>query len=155
MLMLSNVLSEQYGLTNPVLTPAPRGFVAETYYVDSDEGRHFAKLVKISDASESIDHSLPVLHELHRLGVERINYPILTVDGQYRVMLGSKLLVLFNYVKGKWVFDYPFEPYARLLGQIHRRSDRIQTPLVRTTFDLPFREVLLRHLERVWTEQFA
>jgi hypothetical protein len=67
--MLTNALSEQYGLTNVMLTPAPRGFVAETYYMDADEGQYFAKLVKLSQDSESIKRSLPVLKELRQLAV--------------------------------------------------------------------------------------
>src|SRR4030095_12068776 len=116
--MLTHALVEKYGLSNIRLTPAPRGFVAETYYVDSASGRYFAKLVKLSPQSERVERSLPLLDELRRLGIEQITYPILTTDGQWSVRLDSQLLVLFNYIEGRWVFDFPLEPYVQLLGCI-------------------------------------
>jgi Ser/Thr protein kinase RdoA (MazF antagonist) len=152
--MLTQVLSEQYGLTNPTVTPAPRGFIAETYYIDTHQGRCFAKLVKISRDSETISASLPVLLELRQLGIERINTPIPAQDGRLSTIADGKMLVLFNYVAGQWTLDYPFEPYVRLLGQIHQLSDRIQTPLARAAFDLPFRDELLAHLDQMWTGCF-
>src|SRR5262245_43055105 len=110
--MLTQVLAEKYGLSNIRLTPAPRGFVDETYYVDTDSGRYFAKLVKLSPHSEKIERTLPVLHELRQLGVEQITYPILTTDGQWSTRLDGQLLVLFNYIEGRWIFDFPLEPYV-------------------------------------------
>jgi spectinomycin phosphotransferase len=153
--MLDQFLAEQYGFGKVTLTPAPRGFIAETYYVDTDSGRYFAKLVKVSRDSQIVEQSLPVLHELHQLGVDHIIYPILTTGGQFSVEIDGKILALFNHVPGEWVFDYPFELYLRLLGQIHQISERIQTPLTREDFSLPFRDELLTALEQVWSGTYA
>jgi Ser/Thr protein kinase RdoA (MazF antagonist) len=152
--MLLQVLSEQYGLVHPTVTPAPRGFVAETYYVDTHQERYFVKLVKISRDSESITQSLPILLELRRLGIERINAPIVTLDGRYSTVSDGKMLALFTYAEGWWTLDYPLALYVQVLGEIHQLSDRIQTPVVRAAFDLPYRDDLLAHLDSMWTGQF-
>ena len=93
---LTNVLVDKYGFNEPILTPAPRGFVAETYYVDMENGRYFAKLVKVVPNAETPEPSLPVLRELHRMGITNITYPIETLDGRLFVRLGDKMLVVFN-----------------------------------------------------------
>lgn len=152
--MLTDVLAERYGLSNIILAPAPRGFVAETYYVDADTRRYFAKIVKTSPDSECIQRSLPVMLELRQLGIERITYPIPTTDGQYSVHLDGKILVLFNYIEGHGVDDYPLEPYVQLLAQVHQVSDRIQAPLLRETFDISFKSDLLAQLDWLWTGKF-
>lgn len=154
-MMLNDVLTKKYGLTNVVLTDAPRGFIAETFYVDSDSGRHFAKIIKTSRDSDILEQSLPVLRELHQLGIDHIIYPILTRDGQLSVALDGKILALFNCVEGEWRFDFPFEPYVHLLGEIHTISDRIQTPLAREIFDSPYQDALWDGLNRLWAGTFT
>jgi Ser/Thr protein kinase RdoA (MazF antagonist) len=153
--MLDKLIAENYGLTNVKIAPAPRGFVAETYYVDSDCGHYFAKLVKPSFDALTIAPSLPVLRELRQLGIEEITYPIPMQDGQLSLPLNGGLFVLFNHVPGQWVFDFPLEPYVRLLADIHRLSNRIQTPLARETYELGLIPDLLAFCERLWTETFT
>ncbi|MBK8030202.1 MAG: hypothetical protein IPK17_12000 [Chloroflexi bacterium] len=70
--MLDQFIAANYGLTNVRLTPAPRGFVAETYYVDSDSGRYFAKLVRPPFDVPTLAPTLPVLRELRQLGIAQI-----------------------------------------------------------------------------------
>ncbi|HEX3049279.1 MAG TPA: aminoglycoside phosphotransferase family protein [Aggregatilineaceae bacterium] len=152
--MLDRILVERYGLADVRLSPAPHGFVAETYYVDSASGRYFAKFVKPSLGAVTIAPSLPLLRELKQLGVDQITYPIPTTDGQLSVPLGGALFILFNCVAGDWVFDYPFEPYIRLLAEIHHLSDRIQSPLLRETYELAFMDDLRAYCKRLWTGAF-
>lgn len=152
--MLDQFIAANYGLMHVRLTPAPRGFVAETYYVDSDSGRYFAKLVRPPFDVPTLAPTLPVLRELRQLGIAQITYPIPALDGRLSLDLNGGLLVLFNYVAGEWVFDFPFEPYVRLLASIHGLSDQIQTPLPRETFELTFMNDLLAVCERLWTDTF-
>jgi Ser/Thr protein kinase RdoA (MazF antagonist) len=152
--MLEQLLTEQYGLTNVSLTPAPRGFVAETYYVDSDSGHYFAKLVKPSLDAVTIEPTLPLLQELRHLGVEQITYPIPTISGQLSFPLDGGLFVLFNRIDGQWVFDFPLEPYVALLAEIHSLSDQIQSPLPRETYEMRFIPDLMAFCERLWTKRF-
>ncbi|MBL8118218.1 MAG: phosphotransferase [Anaerolineae bacterium] len=152
--MLNPIISLNYGLANVHLSPAPRGFVAETYYVDSDSGRYFAKILKSPLDIQSVLASLPVLHELHQMGIEQITYPILTRDGQFSISLDNRLLVLFNYIEGDWIFDFPFEPYVELLARIHQLSDQIQTPLPHETYDLWFMDDLHAFCQKLWNGSF-
>lgn len=153
--MLDQFIAANYGLTHVRLTPAPRGFVAETYYVDSDSGRYFAKLVRPPFDVPTLVPTLPVLRELRQLGIEQIIYPIPTLTGQLSLAFDGGTFILFNRVEGAWVFDFPFEPYVRLLASIHGLSDQIKTPLPRETFELTFMNDLLAVCERLWTGTFA
>ncbi|MEO8609161.1 MAG: phosphotransferase [Chloroflexota bacterium] len=152
--MLARILSENYGLADVLLTPAPRGFVAETYYVDSESGRYFAKLVKISRDSEILEQSLPVLLALRKLGIEVINYPISTLDGRLSLPVGNQLLVLFNYIAGQTDDHFPLEPYVKVLAQVHELSNQIRVPLPSETFDLEFKNDLIEQLHRLGAGTF-
>jgi spectinomycin phosphotransferase len=152
--MLARALVEHYGLADVTLTPAPRGFVAETYYVDSGSGRYFAKLVKIGHDSEILEQSLPVLQALRQLGVEAINYPIPNRDGCLSVVVGVQILVLFNSIAGQTNDHFPLEPYVKVLAQVHQLSDQIQVTLPSETFDLEFKNDLMPQLERLRTGIF-
>ena len=152
--MLTHILGEHYGLADVTLTPAPRGFVAETYYVDSQSGRYFAKLVKMSHDSEILEQSLPVLQALRRLGVEAINYPIPTSDGRLSVPMDGQILVVFNYIAGQTDDHFPLEPYVKVLAQVHQLSDQIKVSLPSETFDLEFKNDLMNQLHHLSTDTF-
>ena len=52
------------------------------------------------------------------------------------------------------MFDFPLEPYVKLLATVHQLSSRIESPLPVEQFDLPFKGDLLAGLERLWSESF-
>jgi Ser/Thr protein kinase RdoA (MazF antagonist) len=158
---LAHVLAAEYGIRDATLTLAPRGSVSETYYVDTGNGRYFAKIAKLSQYTEYIERTLPALLELHRLGIEQISYPIPTTDGRLSVRADDLIFVMLNCVEGRWEWRYPtttpaypFEPYVRLLARVHQLSSQVNVPLVRETFDLSYKRYLLPHLDQLQTGTF-
>lgn len=145
-----HLLEVHYGLAKPKLSPAARGFVAETYIVENKGRKYFAKVLESNRYSENVRESLPILKELYALGIANINYPVETKEKGLHVQFNSKILILFNFIDGEWTFDYEFEKYVSLLADIHLRTPEIKLPLKKETFNLPFLEDLekeLIHLE--------
>ncbi len=152
--MLANLLSEKYALPNAVLTPAPRGFIAKTYYIAAGSMRYFAKIVARPADADAMVQSLPVLQMLRQSGMNNIPVPIPTVDGNLSVAFDGKTLALFNHVTGQHAYDFPLAPYVRLLAQVHAFSEPIPPSLARETFTIAFKNDLLQLLQRVWTGEF-
>jgi Ser/Thr protein kinase RdoA (MazF antagonist) len=143
---LKEIISRNYGFKITNITPGPRGFVAETYIIDTSNERYFAKVVKISRYSENIEAGLPALIELHEAGFDQISYPIATIDQQLSVKFDGSILTLYNFIEGEWTFDYDFEAYVALMAKIHQTT--IRTPLIREAFDItPVMNALRRELD--------
>jgi len=98
-LKLKNILSENFDISIRSIKNAPRQFVAKTYVIEANSGeKYFCKVIDKSLFIPSMIKSLPVLQNIHQLGFERINYPLLTKLGGLYVMHNSALVVLFNYI---------------------------------------------------------
>lgn len=150
--MLAETLTARYGLREPLLTPAPRGFVAETYYATADTARYFVKIVARPADADRLRRSLPVLQALHRHGVTHIPAPVPTLDGRLSIPYDNRLLALFSHVNGQQSFDFPLAPYAHLLAQCHAYPCSAALP--RETFVVSFKDELLQNLERAWSGRF-
>lgn len=75
---LDAILNE-YGFSGLQVLKAPRQFVAETYILkDADDRMYFCKIVDKPMFVPKIVGGLPVLEEMRRRGLTRINYPIRT-----------------------------------------------------------------------------
>lgn len=146
---IKDVLVSSYGLLSPGLSVAPRGFVAETYIVESIGKRFFAKIVPISRYSENLVSSLPALRELQTLGIRNISCPIPTTNGQLTVESEKKVLVLFKFISGEWTMDFNLNQYADLIGSIHAKTTKVQSALKREDFAVPFVQDLKRHVVEV------
>lgn len=138
---LTETLEPAYDLTDITLTPAPRGFVAETYTVDCmDQGRparYFVKWTRMQPRyTQNLTEALPVLLALHQLGFDRISYPIQTRSGALSVQPPQGgTLVLYNYIDARWTFEYRFADYVDLLGRIHAVTPQIEVPIRREDFE--------------------
>jgi hypothetical protein len=136
---LTKVLEEAYGLSNVTLTPALRGFVAETYTVNTDDPdtRYFVKWTRMQPRyTQNLIESLPVLLALHRLGFDRISYPIPAVSGGLSVSPPQGgTLVLYNHIDARWTFEYSFADYVDLLSRIHAVTSEVKLPVKREDFE--------------------
>ncbi|MBZ0297468.1 MAG: aminoglycoside phosphotransferase family protein [Anaerolineae bacterium] len=145
---LAAVLAEHYHLHEVTLTPAARGFVAETYIVQAGEQRYFAKHSRTGRYSRHLSAALPALRELHAQGIDHISYPIPTTDGRLLLTVDERPFFLLNSIAGEWTFDYPFAGYVDLLAQVHRAQ--VQPTPHMEDFSLPFRPSLLAYLDQLW-----
>ena len=99
---LREVLVRDYGIEPISIVDAPRGFVAETYTAAAADGRrYFAKVISPRWDLTEMMCGLPVLEELHALGIDTISRPIRTQAGQLTTKLGESTLILFDYVEGR------------------------------------------------------
>ncbi len=90
-----DVISTTYGLCDVRVEFASRGFVAETYVVQS-AGRpaYFCKIIDKALWIPKVIATLPVLDAIHVTGFERASYPIKTVDGNLHVLVADTLIVV-------------------------------------------------------------
>lgn len=138
---LTDMLEQAYGLRNMTLTPALRGFVAETYRVDCiDNGqpaRYFVKWTRMQPRyTRNLIEALPVLLALHELGFDRISYPIPTLAGALSVRPSQGgMLALYNYIDARWTFEYTFGDYIDLLSRIHAATPQVKIPIRREDFE--------------------
>lgn len=146
---LGEVLQRAYGITPASVVDAPRGFVAETFDVRATDGRrYFAKLLPLWADPVAALGSLPVLEELHALGIETVSRPVRLPNGGLSAELHERPLIVFDFVAGRSgrTLDYDFEEYVALLTRIHQATALITSPLPHETFLLPW----ATHFERMF-----
>jgi spectinomycin phosphotransferase len=155
--LLDSVLATHYGLTDVHIQPAPRGSVAETYTVrlpasaGAESLRYFAKFIPISRYSANLEASLPVLVELHRLGVTKLNIPTPTLDGKLSITLEAHVFVLLSYIDGISTFEYDFAQFVAGLAHVHSVTPQVQSPIKREGFGIAVKDDLFARLNQVWT----
>ncbi|GAB4284938.1 MAG: hypothetical protein Kow0081_2460 [Candidatus Dojkabacteria bacterium] len=134
------ILRNNWELSSPELKEAPRGFVAETYNVSDLGDRYFLKIIDSrSRYAVHIKLILPALAELYEKGIQFINYPIPTINGDYYVIDGEHLFVLFNYISGQSGFDYSKKEYAKRLKILHDfDADSIDASVPKENFEVNF-----------------
>lgn len=135
-------IAEVYGLTLANVSPAPRGFVAETHVLEDTRGkRYFCKLVRKPSFIQEIVASLPALAALHRAGMRQVNYPIATLDGPYHLMFNGTLIVLYNHIEAQQSYDYDLFTFGRLTAEIHKLTPQIATTPPEQTIAYRFQRV--------------
>src|SRR5262249_5574120 len=96
--VLDEVLGERYGLAVVRCEPGPRGWTGETYSVTTAEGeRLFVKVFPRDRLPPTVEPALPVLAEMHRLGLRNISHPLPTISGALSDWLGDDMLVVYEY----------------------------------------------------------
>ncbi len=147
---LRAILHEYYGLDAPHIEPAPRGFVAETYRVRGAGADYFAKIIKFSRYSAFLKTSLPILRELHRLGMTQLTTPVPARDGRLAIEVDGHVVALFEWIDEDADADYPFDEYAALIGQIHALFLRVRVvPPIEN-----FRPLIVPIYEKAWATIF-
>jgi hypothetical protein len=150
---LAQIIEQAYGLSNVTLIPALRGFVAETYTVDTDnpDTRYFAKWTRMQPRyTQNLIEALPVLLALHRLGFDRISYPIPAVTGGLSVEPPQGgTLVLYNHIDARWTFEYSFADYVDLLSRIHAVTPEVDVPIKREDFATTGLEEMRAELQQI------
>ena len=132
---LKAILEAEYGFSISGISPAPRQFVAETFYVDAEGGaRYFCKVVEKPLFVPTIIAGLPALAELHGLGQERIGYPIRKAGGGLYAQRGRQIVVLYNRIDAPQSYGYDFFTLGSLLGEIHALTPRITAKIPAESF---------------------
>lgn len=139
------LLRRHFGLRPTAIRPGDRGYVSETWVVETVGEAYFAKLIPISRYSANIVAALPVQKELHDGGLREMSYPIPTRDGALSATLEDHILVLNNFIDAEWTFDYPFEPFVGLIARLHQAV--VRSPVEPETFEDPTLPTFEPHLD--------
>jgi thiamine kinase-like enzyme len=137
---LEGLLLDNYNLKVNSIADAPRGFIAETYNIQTDDDCYFLKILKKNRHSVNILNALPALKQLRNLGVDYINYPIQTTDNRFCLEREDKYLILFNYIKGENTWDYDVEEVYKRLIDIHKLSGKITEGVNKEDFSIIYSE---------------
>ncbi|MBL8162645.1 MAG: aminoglycoside phosphotransferase family protein [Anaerolineae bacterium] len=139
-----------YGVTIASSKPAPRQFVAETYYLEATNGeRYFCKIITKPLFIPQVIDSLPALREMFERGRSFINYPIETTTKALYTQFDDALIVLFNYIAGTQHYDYSHAVLGRCTAEVHALTPQINAPVPRETFTFRYGDALMRRLDDV------
>ncbi len=142
------LLEDNYGISIQSLIDGPRGFVGETFIITTKTGeKYFVKKVKSSDIVDKIIKGLPVLNELHQLGITHLNYPIPAKNDDLYILDNGSIIVVFCYILGTATWDFPKTKFFKLLAQIHNVTPKITTPLRKETFDIAYKDKVEAYME--------
>ncbi|MCB9813178.1 MAG: phosphotransferase [Pseudomonadales bacterium] len=143
---LKQLIKLNYGFSVSSITDAPRQFVAETYFIETDRGKFFCKVIDKQLFIPGVIRSLPILKKLHTLGQNRINYPLTTLHNNLFVMDNGSLLVLFNYIEAPQSYDYDNFLFGKLLGEIHLLSEQLNLDTPKETFHFKHADIFENRL---------
>jgi spectinomycin phosphotransferase len=138
------LLGDRYGLSVERVAPAPRGWTGETYRADTrGGGRVFVKVYPRQRLPPTAAGSLPVLAELHRLGLAEVSRPLPSASGALHEWLGDDLVVVFAHIDAAQLpFAFGGERAGDLLARVHALSARVTTPAARERFAPPYADEL-------------
>ncbi len=151
---LKRFIERNYNLKVTSITPASRGMVAITYKIVTKKSQiYFVKVVKVSEYSEIIKYSLPVLYEMNEKGIANINYPIINKNNDYLCDYKSFYLFLLNFIEGKWTLSFDLEQYSRLIAIVHKKTTEIKSQIFMENFDISFAEEFLLNIRYLMTNE--
>jgi spectinomycin phosphotransferase len=152
---LAAVLRREYGIEAASMVDAPRGFVADTFDVRATDGRRFfVKLLPLWADTDAALRGLPILEELHALGIDTVSRPLRTGADRLSVVVEERPLIIFDFVDGHSgrALDYDVEQYVGLLARIHRSTALVTVSLPHEDFRLPWAEQFEQLFARVLRE---
>ncbi len=149
---LIKLLSTRYNLHAKDISNAPRQFVAETFFVKTEDQTFFCKVIDKPLFIDGVISSLPALADIHDLGYSKINYPIPTASDDLFVKEGGTLIVLFNFIDAPQNYDYDNAVLGKTLAEIHKLSPQITAPIKREQFEFKHANVFIKKLDQLSSE---
>lgn len=138
-------IQSNYPLADVELTPAARGLVAETFLATTQTGqRYFVKVNSKPFFKNRLRYSAPAHAALATAIGDSVNQPLATHTGEWLSVFGSAMVTISHYVDAPNNEAYDTAAFGRLIGDIHRITPRITTPMQRIA--LFEHDALWRHL---------
>lgn len=114
---LKDFIALHYGFNIKSIEPAKRGCMAETYTIDSKEGKFFVKIVSFSAHKKIYKESFQVVDYLNKQpGIDFILKNVRTKKGELSSVFKKNILGVFQFEEGEHTEEYPlemlFEKYA-------------------------------------------
>ena len=145
---ISRLISNRYGFNVESVSVALRGFVGETYIINTDREKYFLKIFQENRYFANVLQGLPVLRELKDLGVNYINFPIFTKEKTFYFVENNRYYILFNYIKGENTEEYELSKVFQQLIEISKLTKSIKSPIKRENFNVLYVESFEESIER-------
>lgn len=149
---LKQILTDYYALDVTTVVVAPRQFVAETFFVKTEDVTYLCKVINKPLFIDNVISSLPALADIHNLGYSKINYPIPTSNGDLFVREGTTLVVLFNYIDAPQSYDYDNAVLGKTIAEIHQLSPQMTAPIKHEQFVFEHAEMFMDKLDQISDE---
>lgn len=146
---LAKLLSTHYNLHVTEISDAPRQFVAETFFVKTEDQTFFCKVMDKPLFIDGVVRSLPALADIHDLGFSKINYPISTASGDLFVKDGGTLIVLFNFIDAPQNYEYDNAILGKTIAEIHQLSPQITAPINHEQYVFKHAEMFMDKLDQI------
>jgi len=133
-------IENQFGFKIVKITPAPRQFVAETFFINTDGGnKYFVKIINKELFIPQIQKSLPILTAMKDIGVQNIAYPIKTKSEANSIIVENILIVVYEFVEGKQGYKYDYDSLGKINARVHQAIEKINIKVPMDNFDYEYR----------------
>jgi len=145
---LVSFLENNYPFKVASIKKGPRGFVAETFIAvtDSDK-KFFIKVTEKGGYTRYIEESLPALSELYQLGLKQVAVPIKSNNGSLSLEFNGHILIVFNFIEGKWSFECDFNQVVEILANLHKLTPKVKAKVGKEDYQLPLGEEYQKHFK--------
>ncbi len=133
-------IEKEHGLSFVSIEPAPRSFVAQTWFASTKENKYFIKIVDKPLFIPEIIKSLPVVDAMHKAGITSINWPIQTISEELYTWQGNSLIVIFNYIDAVQSYDYSDIVLGELLANIHKITPQVKVAIPEDNYEYEYKE---------------
>lgn len=145
---ISKLISNNYNINIKSIDIAPRGFVGETYIINTENYKYFLKIFKNNRYFTNVLQALPVLEELKDLGINYINYPLPTKEKALYFSKDKRFYILFNYIEGENTQEIDVIKGYEYLIKIHKLTKKIKSPIKKETFDIAYKKEFEKGLRK-------
>ncbi|MBU9721969.1 MULTISPECIES: phosphotransferase [Bacillaceae] len=121
----SKDLNHFYGITPVGIYEAPRGFAAETFFVDTEDHSYFLKIMHNPRRQNIFKNGLRVVDALVKSGIDYITRVVTLSTGELFFEKDGSVIALFKRIDAKQSYEYNREAVFRKLAHIYRTSMNI------------------------------
>lgn len=153
---LKILVEANWNLKITQITDAPRGFVAETYFLQTPNSEIFAKIIKAqSRYVDNIESSMYALAEMYQKGFKNTVAPINSIHNKPFYLDQEYMIILFNKINAHSSFTYNKLKYFGLLKQMHSfKPSSFKYSVQKENFKLNFEKELKSNLEMISTDNY-
>lgn len=122
---LTKTIEENYNIIINNITTGSRGCEAETWIIDTDKKRYFAKIIFFDNQLRNFKKSLNIIKYFNNKGITNVNILVSTVDNEVYMEFNSGVLALYEFIEGEVDYNYPFNKIMKLLIPIYKLEANI------------------------------
>lgn len=119
---LKNLIEQNYNLCHVKMNDAPRGFAADTYYVDSDNSSLFLKIMRRPNRQALFINGLRGMDALTANGIDFVPGVVRTKTGELFIKFDNSVLTLLSRIDGKQTYSFDRRDAFEKLAKIYKVS---------------------------------